>query len=145
MNQVPLNPFFKKVLVIDDSETDRFVARRLIQKYEFAEEIVVQESARKALEYIRSLESTPEQLPQFIFLDIRMPEIDGFGFLELYKELPESLKVNCVIMMLSTSLDPEDHQRAESNPYVSKFLNKPLDKEKMEELKQEFSAKKHAA
>ncbi len=131
-------PFFKSVLVIDDNITDRYIANRIIQKYEFSQEIILKESALKALEYLLSLQNTPELLPQLIFLDIRMPEMDGFGFLDEYAKFPDSIKSNCVIMMLSTSLDPEDHQRVEKSPFVNRFLNKPLDKANMEILEQEF-------
>ena len=142
MEQINDKAFFKKVLVIDDNETDRYIASFGMKRHNFAEEIVLQESARKGLAYLHSLENTPEELPQFIFLDIRMPEMDGFGFLAEYEKLPESVKTNCVILMLSTSLNPEDHQRAEKNVYVNRFLNKPLNKENMEILKQEFLAQK---
>ncbi len=141
MEQTPGNAYFKKVLVVDDSETDRYVANRILQRYQFAEEIILKESANKALEYLLSLESLPDQLPQFIFLDIRMPEMDGFGFLDEYAKLPESIKSNCVILMLSTSLDSADHQLAKSNPFVNRFLNKPLDKANLELLEQEFPLK----
>ncbi|HNQ12853.1 MAG TPA: response regulator [Bacteroidia bacterium] len=131
-------PFFKKILVIDDSETDRYIAKRMFEKYHFAEELVLKESAMKALEYLKSLEETPEELPKYIFLDIRMPEVDGFGFLEEYSKLPDCVKSNCVIMMLSTSLDPNDHEKANTNPYVFQFMNKPLDKHKMDQLEGQF-------
>lgn len=132
---------FRKVLVIDDSETDRYVAIRMIQKYNFAEEIIVQESATKALLYLQTLAATPSELPQFIFLDIRMPEMDGFGFLEEFKKLDEIVRTTCFIVMLSTSLDAEDLKKAEANPFVNRFVNKPLDKEKMETLGQDFQTK----
>jgi CheY-like chemotaxis protein len=132
---------FKKVLIIDDSETDRYVAKRMIEKYKFSHEIVVQESATNALLYLQSIEITPEELPEFIFLDIRMPEMDGFGFLEEFKKLSDTTKAKCTIVMLSTSLDAEDLERAKSNPLVNRFVNKPLDKEKMETLCLDFHPK----
>ena len=125
---------FKKVMVIDDNEIDRYIANRNITKYSFAEEVITMESSRAALNFLGSCKDAPEQLPQLIFLDIRMPEIDGFGFLEEYEKLPDTVKQNCIIMMLTTSLNPSDHERAKNNQYVNRFLNKPLDKDKIESL-----------
>ena len=126
---------YKKVMVIDDSETDRYVASYNIKRHGFAEEVIVKEAAMDALEYLRSVVNTPEELPQFIFLDIRMPEMDGFDFLKEYEKLPEVIQKKCIIMMLSSSLDPEDYERAASSKFVNGFLSKPLDKEKLNELK----------
>ena len=134
MDQSNTKPTYKKVMIVDDNEIDRYVASRNIKKYSFAEEVITKESANSALAYLLSLAGTPEDLPQLIFLDIRMPEIDGFGFLEAYEKLPDAVKINCIIMMLSTSLNPDDHQRAVSNKFVNRFLNKPLDKEKLLEI-----------
>src|SRR6185436_15338053 len=125
---------FRKVMVIDDNEIDRYIANRNITKYAFAEEVITMDSSRSALNFLNSIKDQPDQLPQLIFLDIRMPEIDGFGFLEEYAKLSDSVKQNCIIMMLTTSLNPTDHERANNNPYVNRFLNKPLDKEKIESL-----------
>jgi len=123
---------YKRVMVIDDNQIDRYIATRNIQKYRFAEEVIAKESARTALEFLKLLSEDVEKLPQLIFLDIRMPEIDGFGFLEEYEKLPEEVKTKCVVMMLSTSLNEGDHEKAKNNKYVKRFLNKPLDKEKIE-------------
>ena len=59
---------------------------------------------------------------------------DGFAFLDLYSRLPETGQQNCIVMILSTSLNPGDHERAKRNKYVRKFLNKPLSKEKLETI-----------
>lgn len=131
-------PFYKKVLVIDDTEMDLMVAKMAMRKYAFAEEVVVKKSAMSGLEYLETFQENPEDLPQLIFLDINMPELSGFDFLDRYEKLPELIKRNCIIMMLSTSLVEEDHKKASDNKFVSKFLNKPLDKLKLENIKREF-------
>lgn len=128
------NPIYKRVMIIDDTYVDRYVAERNLLKYGISEEVVSKESAKAALQYLQSCESDTNLLPQLIFLDIRMPEMDGFGFLAEYEKLPDSVKANCVVMMLSTSLNPEDHEKVKESKYVSRFLNKPLDKEKIEQL-----------
>lgn len=128
------NPIYKRVMIIDDTYVDRYVAERNLLKYGISEEVVSKESAKAALQYLNSCESDTNLLPQLIFLDIRMPEMDGFGFLAEYEKLPDSVKANCVVMMLSTSLNPEDHEKVKESKYVSRFLNKPLDKEKIEQL-----------
>ena len=92
------------------------------------------ESATDALKYLNSLPADADAIPNVIFLDIRMPEMDGFGFLEKYKDVPDIVKQNCSIIMLSSSTHPDDKEKAENNPYVKGFLSKPLNEEKLKQL-----------
>lgn len=125
----------KIAMVIDDNDLDQFVAKKLIRMSDLADQIISKWSAKDALTFLRENESTPQRLPDIIFLDIRMPEIDGFGFLEQYEKLPHGLKTKVRIVMLSSSDDPRDKQRAADNPFVYSFLSKPLSVAELKELR----------
>ena len=129
----------QRVLVVDDSKMDLMIAQISMKKYAFADQVELKISARAALDYLLSLQATPDLLPQLIFLDINMPELSGFDFLDEYAKLPAVIQKNCIIMMLSTSLAKEDHERANSNKFVCKFLNKPLDRSKLDHVKEELT------
>lgn len=119
-----------KVLLIDDSDIDNMVNKRVIDKAGLSSQITVKNSAIAALEYLENLaRAEPENIPGVIFLDIRMPEIDGFGFLDLFKSLPPEVHSVSSIVMLSSSIDTEDYKRAMNNIFVKHFLNKPLHKD----------------
>jgi CheY-like chemotaxis protein len=122
---------YKKVMIIDDTEVDRYVAERVIQKSGFSEEIISMESVQEALDYLMANAENRDRLPEIIFLDIRMPVLDGFDFLDKFNNLPDSIKKRIIIVMLTSSLNQDDHSRATNSPYVHQFINKPLNKEEL--------------
>ncbi|MFM1745660.1 MAG: hypothetical protein RLZZ630_1597 [Bacteroidota bacterium] len=116
---------FRKVLLIDDNEIDNFINERMISSSHFSEEVIVKTSTDEAIAYLRSL-TAPDDFPRIIFLDLNMPGRDGFEFLKDFESLDPSLKDTARIVVLSSSISPEDIDKASTNPHVFKYVNKPL-------------------
>src|SRR5688500_15272406 len=93
----------------------------------------------KAIEYLEAHQGHPEALPEVILLDISMSEMVGSQFLERLSRLMQSVKQSCCIVMLSSSLNPSDHERATNIPIVKKFINKPLSKADLDEIRELYT------
>lgn len=115
-----------KVLLIDDSDVDNFINKTIISKEECVSEITVMNSGREALDYLNGILDKPEYYPDIIFLDIRMPQMNGFEFLEEYINLPITLIDTCKIYILSSSIDPLDSEKGKNYTVVTGHLSKPL-------------------
>lgn len=128
------------ILLIDDDEATNFLNQLVIEQCGYVEKVIIKQSGREALEYLSSVSSENKDVtrPDVIFLDINMPAMDGWEFLEEYKKLNEEQKGKMMIVMLTTSLFKEDKERAASVPEVSGFENKPLTKEKLESVMDVF-------
>jgi CheY-like chemotaxis protein len=116
---------YRKVLLIDDNEIDNFINERMITSSHFAEVVIVKNSADAALDYLKTISSV-EEFPQVIFLDLNMPIKDGFEFMVEFEGFAEEFKNASKIVVLSSSISPDDINRASTNPHVSKYVNKPL-------------------
>jgi len=120
---------FKTCLLIDDNYIDNFVTRKILEVSNFAETIIVVRSATEAIESLKAGTVKPD----VIFLDIRMPLMSGFDFLEAYDKIIMD-KNNIKIFMLSSSLDPLDIRKSLDNKYITQFIHKPLTQKIIEEL-----------
>lgn len=114
-----------KFLLVDDNHIDRMVASMVLQQS--LQDVDISEAV-DGLEALNCLKNYGEDPPSslVILLDIRMPEMDGFEFLEEYDRLQIRWKADIEIVMLSSSVDPRDLQRATNNKYVKGILSKPL-------------------
>ncbi|MFP5079508.1 response regulator [Pedobacter sp. JCM 36344] len=128
----------RKVLLIDDNAIDLKINSKVIHLSGLFEEIVLCYSAEEGLSYLSNNIDQLDELPDFILLDIQMPDMDGFEFLKEYKKFPKKLKEKCVIAILSSTLDFGDIKRTEANPDVIKLLRKPLIPNELEELLKKY-------
>lgn len=132
------NPRYSTVMLIDDSEIDNFINHKMIEGCNFAERTYIHTSSKSALEFLKNLERTgkipKELIPEVIFLDINMPIMDGFQFIEEFEKLAKEFKSRTKIVMLTTSVNPSDIERSQKNKYIIKYINKPLTQEMLASL-----------
>lgn len=120
---------FKTCLLIDDDPVSNFITSNVIYNNHFADNVVISEHPGEALALLKEGKVQPD----VIFLDILMPNMDGFLFLDEYSKTAID-KSHTKIFVLSSSIRQVDIQRAEKNKYVSKFISKALTPELLLEL-----------
>lgn len=120
------------IMLIDDNKIDNFFHERVIRKNNAAAEIIAMESGQAALDHIKAGDALPQ--PELIFLDINMPGMDGWEFIQHYKELDESLQKAMIVVMLTTSDNPDDIARARTQGILADFKSKPLTGEMLENV-----------
>ena len=133
MNQSKYNT----VLLIDDDQITNRVNEKILKEINFAQEVVIKDSGASAIAYIK--DNISKKLPEIIFLDLIMPEVDGFEFLKSLDQLVKDGKhnwqsENCKIVVLSSSADDSEITRATFNPYIYRYLVKPLKVKSLEDI-----------
>ena len=126
------------VMLIDDNEIDNLINQKMIEAASIAEHIYTHTGARSAIEFLRNLEKldkeTKNVMPEVIFLDIDMPLMDGFQFLDEFDKLAETTKNKCKVVMLTSSINPQDVNKSKRYSYVKKYINKPLSQDNLVNL-----------
>lgn len=127
------------ILLIDDDEATNEYHRIIIDSLDITHHVQTCMDADDAIRYLTNCESYHKKdkqypFPEFIFLDINMPGMNGFDFLETYKNLSLKQKGKIIIIMLTTSLNDDDRIKAESYTEVLEFRQKPLTAEYLKEI-----------
>ena len=123
-----IKPAFEKVMIIDDNALDLYIAAKLITNNNFSKFVLEHNNATAALDYLTENQENTDLLPQIIFVDIYMPVMDGFEFLENYKLLSKTLTDHCKIIMVSSTIDDRDILRAKQDQSNALFAVKPITK-----------------
>ncbi len=123
---------YKTALLVDDSYIDNQINIRVLESNNYAETIIVQPPV-EAIEYIKE-SILKNNLPEVLFLDIRMPIMNGFDFLSALDQIVGFEESKIKIYVLSSSLNPQDFKEIRQNKLVSAFLCKPLTNEIFKEI-----------
>ena len=129
-------PKLRCTLLVDDDPTTNYLNRKLLEKLEVTEQVLVAINGEEALQVLmEQCAEASRSCPALVFLDINMPQMNGFEFLSAYEQLPLTQRGAIVVVMLTTSLHPQDLKRLQQFP-VAAFLSKPLNKDKVNNVLQ---------
>jgi len=120
-------------LLIDDSDIDLFIQRRFLEVYHFSKKLISFKSAEEALISLHNYNGEPS--PDIIFLDLNMPNVDGFAFLEKFQSLPEGIRNQARIVVLTSSNSQKDRDQVFRYKNVIQFVTKPIKQSDIEDLK----------
>ena len=126
------------IMLVDDNKVDNFFHERVITKAKAASIIISRISGREGLDYLAVEVPAGAVRPDILFLDINMPGMNGWEFLEEYKKLDISMQAKMVVVMLSTSRNPDDIAKAQTYGALTDFKSKPLTEQMLEDVLEKF-------
>ena len=122
------------IALVDDDKIFQLMSAKMIESLDLSHRILQFGNGEEALHYLRDNISTPENLPDYMFLDINMPYLDGWMFLADYAILKNTFEKQIRIFVISSSIDSRDIIRAQNNSDVRDYIIKPVTPEKFKEL-----------
>jgi CheY-like chemotaxis protein len=129
-----MTAYERHFIVIDDNKLDCFIAEKMILNTGISKKISLFFDGREALQFIRNEIQPPNGNKVIIMVDIQMPLINGFEFVEQFETLPREIQDNYVIFMLSSSNNENDLNRLRNYRSVKHLFNKPLTRKSLSQL-----------
>lgn len=130
---------FTCAMLIDDNEVDNMINQKLLENANFAKHIYTYTSGKGALEFFKNIDRNPgfpEDLsPDIVFLDINMPIMNGFAFIDALNKLSDRVTSKLKILLLTQSASPQDIEQAKKSKIVVDYLVKPLNPTMIKEIK----------
>ena len=138
MKRTALKYKYNNVILIDDSELDNFINEKIVEASSFAKKVYISTNGKSALEFINNLivsgGASNGTFPDVMFVDLNMPIMDGFKFIEHFKKINDKKLMSCKIVILTSSISKEDKIKAEEIGSDITFVNKPLTSEILNKL-----------
>nr|WP_315188367.1 response regulator [uncultured Flavobacterium sp.] len=134
---------FDIILCVDDDPITLMLCKKVISKLSFAQEIITAQNGEEALAYFNKLKHNKtdslSKSPQLIFLDLNMPVMGGWEFLDLFNSDEFSEFKSTKVIILSSTIDPQDLEKAKTYPVVIDFLSKPISHSMLEYVTNKLS------
>ncbi|GAA4280668.1 response regulator [Gaetbulibacter aestuarii] len=128
------------ILLVDDDNICNFITKRILEQLGYNNSIEITQNGVAALDFLENtIKNIETPLPQLILLDINMPEMNGWKFIEAFEKLPEVIVNNMKIVMLTSSISPADIKKAASTSFVAEFITKPLNLEVMQSILKKYT------
>lgn len=130
-------------MCVDDDPITLMLCKKVITKASFGKEIVFAQNGQEAIDVIEDMKAKIKRSekitsPTIIFLDLNMPILNGWDFLEYFTKQKSAEFDNTKVIILSSTIDPADFNKAKQYPSVSHFLSKPITVEMLENLKKSY-------
>ena len=126
----------KSILLIDDEDINLFILQNLLRLSGIKGEIVFFNTSMKGINHLKGLIDRGEKFPDLILLDIEMPVLNGWDFLDMYKQFDKTYTYDCKVIIFTTSIIEQDMIKAKSYEEVEDFVNKPMTIEMLKTIQQ---------
>ncbi len=132
----------KTIMLVDDDDTTNYLNQRLLQGLQAAEKILIMKNGEEALDYLTKAAQQPGSqeysCPDLMFLDIKMPVMDGFEYLDAFREANLHLPQEIIIMMLTSSASFYDLEKLKQYPEVKRHYSKSLTEIDVKDIMEEY-------